>query len=138
MMLSHGNIKLSISKPQIIGKYFRCMLTFGDEKGRIINIDSKILKTFDEKYISFDSSSVSVIKFSPNGATMVCGTSNGETWVLDSENRKYLGNEKPFRNKTLSKITNCAFYDDHIFAIAVRTFKYNNAKGVLFRYNSIF
>ena len=126
MILRYGNINLSISKPQIISNTLRCMLTFGDEKGRIINIDSKILKTYDEKYISFDSSSISVIKFSPNGAIMVCGTSNGETWALDSENRKYLGKEKPFRNKTTSKITHCAFYDDHIFAIAVRFSKYYN------------
>ena len=95
------------------------MITYGDEKGRLINIDSKILKTFDEKYISFNSNSISVIKFSPNGETLVCGTSNGELWVLNSDSRKCLGVEKPFRNKTLSKITHCAFHDDHIFAIAV-------------------
>ena len=100
------------------------MITFGDEKGRIINIDSEILKTFDEKYISFDSSSISVLKFSPKGATLVCGTSNGELWVLDSESRKCLGKEKPFRNKTLSKISHCAFYDDHIFAVAVCSLKF--------------
>ena len=99
------------------------MITFGDENGRIINTDSDILKTFDEKYISFDSSSISVLKFSPNGATLVCGTSNGELWVLDSETRKCLGKEKPFRNKKLSKISHCAFYDDHIFAIAVCIYK---------------
>ena len=99
--------------------FSRCVITFGDEKGRIINIDSKILKTFDEKYISFDSSSISVLKYSPNGETLVCGTANGELWIMNSENRKCLGKEKPFRNKTLSKVTHCAFHDDHIFAIAV-------------------
>ena len=117
------NLNICISKPQlIISNLFRCMITFGDENGRIINIDSKILKTFDEKYISFNSSAISVIKFSPNGLTLVCGTSNGELWVLDSDNRKCIGMDKPFRNKTLSKITHCVFYDDHIFAIAVSNF----------------
>ena len=63
---------------------------------------------------------------------MVCGTSNGETWVFDSENRKYLGKEKPFRNKTRSKITHCTFYDDHIFAIAVRNFLMKSTNANLY------
>ena len=109
-----------VSKPRSeLRLCYRCMVTFGDENGRIINVDTKMLKTFDEKYVSFNSSSISVIQFSPNGETLVCGTSSGELWILNSETRKCLGKEKPFRNKTLSKITKCSFHDDQLFAIAV-------------------
>ena len=66
------------------------MITYGDEKGRIINIDSKILKAFDEKYISYNSSAISIVKYSPNGETLVCGTSKGELWILNGETRKYV------------------------------------------------
>ena len=110
---------ISLNLIRIVYFVYRYVVTFGDEKGRIINIDSKILKTFDEKYVSFNSSSISVVKYSPNGETLVCGTSNGELWILNAENRKCLGKENPFRNKSLSKITHCAFHDDYIFAIAV-------------------
>ena len=95
------------------------MITYGDEKGRIINIDSKILKAFDEKYISYNSSAISIVKYSPNGETLVCGTSKGELWILNSETRKCCGQEKPFRNKTFASITHCVFDDDYIFAVAV-------------------
>ena len=95
------------------------MITFGDEKGTVINIDSKMLKTFDERYVSFNSSAISVMKYSPNGETLVCGTSKGELWILNGETRKCCGQEKPFRNKTFAGITHCVFHDDYIFAVAV-------------------
>ena len=97
----------------------RYLVTFGDERGRIVNIDSTLLKTFEEKFLSYNSSSISVIKFSPNGEILVCGTSKGEIWILNEESRKCCGQEKPFRNKSFAVITHCAFHDDHLFATAV-------------------
>ena len=92
------------------------MVVCGNADGKLLFVSGQSHGIFKEHSLGIDAGGVTVISHSPTGETLVCGTSTGRLYVLDSRSMVCLGEEQPFLQNFA--IEQCSFYTKQLFAVS--------------------
>ncbi len=63
------------------------MLVCGNSFGRLLMIDAETFEILDSKFLTRkpETEMITILKYSPEGKTLICATSSGKIWTMETE-----------------------------------------------------
>jgi hypothetical protein len=55
--------------------------------GRLVMVDAETFEVLDSKFLTRtpETEAISILKYSPEGKTLICATSSGKIWTLETD-----------------------------------------------------